>query len=143
MSLKDDLVQLIFKYGLDTIKLTLDEANNAVMDRVKELYIPEPQTEPQTVPQTELQTEPQTEPEPEPKPEPKGKNDKKKAQREAERLKREANAAEGIFPEQLLTEENLRKWQNYSCAYIAREFIGCREEEVAKAIKKFNIIKLK
>jgi len=139
MSLKDDLMQLIFKYGLDAIKSTLDEANISVMERVKELHVSEepvleePALEEPALEEPALEIQPQ--------PQPKGKNEKKKAQREAERLKREANAAEGIFPEQLLTEDNLRKWNKHSCAYIAREFVGCREEEVAKALKKFNITK--
>ena len=71
-----------------------------------------------------------------------GSNDKKKAQREAEKKKREENAIAGIFPQDLLTEENLHKWRSlkHSNAYIAREFVGCREEEVAKALKKFSIV---
>lgn len=144
MSLKEELVQLIFKYGLDTIKTTLDEAHVAVIERAM-LFIPkvEPEPEPESEPESEHSINEIVVPQ-ETNPPLKGKNDKKKAQREAERLKREANAAEGIFPEQLLTEENLSKWYSakYSNAYIAREFVGCREEDVAKAMKKFNIKKL-
>ena len=135
-------MQLIFKYGFDAIKTTLDEAHEAVIERAM-TFIPkiEPINEivvPQEIIQLPLNEDQSLE---ETSALPKGKNDKKKAQREAERLKREANAAEGIFPEQLLTEENLSKWYSakYSNAYIAREFVGCREEEVAKAMKKFNI----
>ena len=71
----------------------------------------------------------------------KGTNEKKKAQREAEKRMKEENEANGIFAADLLTEENLRTWKaaRHSNAYIAREFVGCREEEVAKAIKKFGI----
>lgn len=159
MPLKEDLMQLIFMYGLDAITTTLDEANAAVIERAM-TFAPKPESQPESQPEPEVEPEPINEivvPE-----EPvtvsaeltrsapsratavtKGKNDKKKAQREAERVKREANAAEGIFPEQLLIEENLRKWHDakYSNAYIAREFVGCREEEVAKAMKKLNIKK--
>jgi hypothetical protein len=146
MSLKEDLMQLIFKYGLDAIKSTLDESHAAVIERAM-TFIPQPEPEPEPEPSINVIVQPEESPsvclpavlgcEPLTK----GKNDKKKAQREAERMKREANAAEGIFPEQLLTEDNLRKWYGakHSNAYIAREFVGCREEEVAKAIKKFNI----
>ncbi len=64
-------------------------------------------------------------------------NKSKMLQREAERRKREENEAKGIFAVDLLTEENLRKWREakYSNAYIARELVGCREEEVSKAMR--------
>ncbi len=67
-------------------------------------------------------------------------NKSKMLQREAEKRKREENEAKGIFAADLLTEKNLRKWREakYSNAYIARELVGCREEEVSKAMRSIS-----
>jgi hypothetical protein len=67
--------------------------------------------------------------------------DKKRIQREKEKEKRQENEMNGIFAKDLLTKENFTLWKsnNFSNAYISREIVGCREEEVAKAKKKFNI----
>ncbi len=37
----------------------------------------------------------------------------------------------------LLTPENLRNWRErgYSSAYISRELVGCREEEVSRLLR--------
>ncbi len=64
-------------------------------------------------------------------------NKSKMKQRDAEKRKREENEAKGIFVNDLLTEENLRKWheEGYSNAYISRELVGCREEEIGRAMR--------
>ncbi len=131
--LEEDLLLLIFKFGFSNVEITLESMKKTIRGRFEErmkIILPEP------VP------EPVQEPVPE-EPVPKGTNEKKKAQREAEKKKKEENEANGIFAQDLLTEENLRTWKtaNHSNAYIAREFVGCREEEVAKAMKKFGIFK--
>ncbi len=65
-------------------------------------------------------------------------NKSKKLQREGEKRKREENEAKGIFADDLLTEANLRNWieLGYSSAYIARELVGCREEEVSRRMRR-------
>lgn len=145
--IEEDLLLLIFKYGFQKVEKVLESMKPTIRDKLEErlkiilhveeniikeevsepIQVSEPVLEPDLVQQEKL---------------PKGTNEKKKLQREAEKKKREENEAQGIFAQDLLTEENLRAWRStkYSNAYIAREFVGCREEEVAKALKKFNIV---
>ncbi len=147
--LEEDLLLLIFKFGFSNVEITLESMKKTIRGRFEErmkIILPEPVPEPVQeqvpVPVPVPIPEPVQEPVPE-EPVPKGTNEKKKAQREAEKKKKEENEANGIFAQDLLTEENLRTWKtaNHSNAYIAREFVGCREEEVAKAMKKFGIFK--
>ena len=137
--IEEEVLLLIFKYGLQKVEKCFETMKPTIRtkleERLKIILLPVAEPVPEPVP----------EPESEPVPEvnlPKGTNEKKKAQRDAEKKKREENEAQGIFIQDLLTEENLRAWRTakYSNAYIAREFVGCREEEVAKALKKFNIV---
>ncbi len=71
---------------------------------------------------------------------PKG-NAKKRWQREQEALKRLELKSKGIFKEDVLTLENVSAWikGGKSYAVIARESVGCTEEEVSKFCKKHNI----
>ncbi len=155
--LEEDLLLLIFKFGFSNVETTLESMKKTIRGRFEErmkIILPEVVSEPvqETVPipvpapTPEPVQDPLQVPVQEPVPEEsvtKGTNEKKKSQREAEKKKREENEANGIFAQDLLTEENLRTWKtaNHSNAYIAREFVGCREEEVAKAMKKFGIFK--
>jgi hypothetical protein len=143
--LEEDLLLLIFKFGFSNVETTLEVMKKTIRGRFEErMKIILPLTVPvqESVPEPEPEEQVPEEPAPE-EPIPKGTNEKKKAQREAEKRKKEENEANGIFAQDLLTEENLRTWKtaNHSNAYIAREFVGCREEEVAKAMKKFGIFK--
>ncbi len=148
--LEEELLLLIFRFGFQNVEEVLVEMKPTIRERFEErlktifdsgsrpsVAKSEPEPEPELEP---VVTEPTAQV---PEPIPKGTNEKKKAQRDAEKKKREENEANGIFAQDLLTEENLRTWKaaNHSNAYIAREFVGCREEEVAKAIKKFGIFK--
>ncbi len=148
--LEEDLLLLIFKFGFRNVETTLESMKKTIRGRFEERmkiilpYEPVYETVQEPVPEVKpvvsdiivqaIESE---------EPAPKGTNEKKKAQREAEKRKKEENEANGIFAQDLLTEENLRTWKtaNHSNAYIAREFVGCREEEVAKAMKKFGIFK--
>ena len=155
--LEEDLLLLIFKYGFQNVEKVFETMKPTIREKIEErlkIILPSSEVlasvvvELAPVPVVERVIEPVVERviesviEPVPEHLPKGTNEKKKAQREAEKKKREENEAQGIFAQDLLTEENLRTWRNakYSNAYIAREFVGCREEEVAKALKKFNIV---
>lgn len=63
-------------------------------------------------------------------------------QREQEEKKKLENEAKGINGKDLLTKENLQKWyvdEGKPFAYIAREFIGCKDSEVASAAKLLHI----
>jgi hypothetical protein len=161
--LEEELLLLIFKFGLNKVETVLTAMKPTIRERFEERLkiiftstdvqdqiiispVPEVQVPEVKVPEPEVQVPEVQVPEPVPEPTepiPKGTNEKKKAQREAEKKKREENEAQGIFAQDLLTEDNLRTWRaaNHSNAYIAREFVGCREEEVAKAMKKFSIFK--
>lgn len=69
----------------------------------------------------------------------------KKEQRDKERETKQKNRENKISEKSLLTKENLTKWycdEGYSAAYIAREFIGCRQEKVGDLIKEFGIIRI-
>ena len=151
--IEEDLLLLIFKYGFQNVENVFETMKPTIRDKLEErlkIILPVTVATPVTVallatPVTESVTVVKTEEETL-VPEvilPKGTNEKKKAQREAEKKKKEENEAEGIFAQDLLTEENLRTWKaaNYSNAYIARELVGCREEEVAKIMKKFSIFR--
>ncbi len=140
--LEEDILELIFKFGFENVENVFMEMKPTIRGRFEERMkiifsssssLPEEKVVEEVKPVVEPVID---------EPIPKGTNEKKKMQREAEKRKREENEANGIFAEDLLTEENLRAWKEarHSNAYIAREFIGCREEDVAKAIKKFNII---
>ncbi len=151
--LEEELLLLIFKYGLQnvekvlaemksTIRERFDERLKIIFDTVPSVPVPVQVLVNEIIPapiESEVSKTETLEPQPTP---PKGTNEKKKAQRDAEKKKREENEANGIFAQDLLTEENLRAWKEarHSNAYIAREFVGCREEEVAKAIKKLGIV---
>ncbi len=145
--LEEDLLLLIFKFGFSNVETTLESMKKTIRGRFEErmkIILPcehVPELVQEAVPEPVQKPVPE-EPVPD-EPVPKGTNEKKKSQREAEKKKREENEANGIFAQDLLTEENLRTWKtaNHSNAYIAREFVGCREEEVAKAMKKFGIFK--
>lgn len=68
----------------------------------------------------------------------------KEWQKQQEDKKREENKAKGIKPQDLLTKENLKKWiedENRTYAYIAREYVGCKDIEVSAVAKKFGITK--
>lgn len=68
----------------------------------------------------------------------------KKEQRDKERETKEKNRENKISEKSLLTKDNLKKWvcdEGYSAAYIAREFIGCRQEKVGDKLKEFGIVK--
>ena len=147
--LEEELLLLIFKFGFQNVERTFETMKPTIRglleERVKKCFVQEEVSLPVPISVPEPIPEPVSEPVLEPIPEVnllKGTNEKKKAQREAEKKKREENEAQGIFIQDLLTEENLRAWRTakHSNAYIAREFVGCREEEVAKALKKFNIV---
>lgn len=68
-------------------------------------------------------------------------NAKKRWQREQEALKRQELSSQGIFKKDILTIENVTGWikSGRSYAVIARESVGCTEEEVSKYCKKHNI----
>ncbi len=150
--LEEELLLLIFKFGFQNVEEVLVEMKPTIRERFEErlktifdsgsrpsVAESEPELEPELESELEpVVTEPTTQVS---EPIPKGTNEKKKAQRDAEKKKREENEANGIFVADLLTEQNLRTWKaaRHSNAYIAREFVGCREEDVAKAIKKFGI----
>ncbi len=68
----------------------------------------------------------------------------KKEQRDKERETKKKNRENKVSEKSLLTKDNLQKWycdEGYSAAYIAREFIGCRQEKVGDALKAFGIQK--
>ena len=63
-------------------------------------------------------------------------------QKEQEDIKRKEQEAKGIKPKELLTKENLQKWygeEGRTFAYIAREYVGCKDTEVSSAVKLFEI----
>jgi hypothetical protein len=68
--------------------------------------------------------------------------DIKREQREKQALKRAELDKKGITIELLLTEQNLRKWiidENRTYAYIARELVGCSEDNVSIVARSFGI----
>jgi hypothetical protein len=71
---------------------------------------------------------------------PKG-NAKKRWQREQEGLKRVELQSRGIFKKDVLTIENVTAWikAGRSYAVIAREEVGCTEEEVSRFCKKHKL----
>lgn len=63
-------------------------------------------------------------------------------QKEQEDKKRKEQESKGINPKELLTKENLQKWyaeEGRTFAYIAREYVGCKDSEVSHAVKLFDI----
>jgi hypothetical protein len=68
-------------------------------------------------------------------------NVKKRWQREQESAKRLELQSQGIFKQDVLTLENVTAWMKSGRSYavIARESVGCTEEEVSKFCKKHNI----
>jgi hypothetical protein len=69
----------------------------------------------------------------------------KKEQRDKERETKNKNKENKISEKSLLTKDNLKKWycdEGYSAAYIAREFVGCRQEKVGDLLKEFGIVKI-
>lgn len=68
-------------------------------------------------------------------------NAKKRWQREQESAKRLELQSQGIFKKDVLTLENVTAWikAGRSYAVIARESVGCTEEEISKFCKKHNI----
>jgi outer membrane biosynthesis protein TonB len=154
MSLKEDLLALVWKYGWKNVEEMFSQASEEVLKRsevlLKEVKGVEDKKEnsiepPAEIPVEPIQEEPQKPEKPVEEPQKNPKNqvsmDKKRIQREKEKEKRQENEAKGVFAKDLLTKENLEFWKskNYSNAYISREFVGCREEDVAKAKKKFNV----
>jgi hypothetical protein len=151
MSLKEDFLVLVWKYGWKNVEEMFSQAREEVLKRsevllkeVKGVTTVEPVAAVEPV-QEPVQEEPKkpkkSEEVEEVKPKSQAAQDKKRVQREKEKEKRQENEAKGIFAKDLLTKENLEFWKsrNYTNAYISREFVGCREEDVAKAKKKFNI----
>ena len=66
----------------------------------------------------------------------------KEWQKTQEEIKRKEQEAKGIKPKDLLTKENLQKWygeEGRTFAYIAREYVGCKDTEVSSAVKLFGI----
>lgn len=155
MLLKEELLTLVWKYGWKNVEEIMPLVKEEVLKRSEELLKELKSVEKQNLveaPVEPLQEEPQKPEEPvqelkkleeEPHKNPKNQAamDKKRIQREKEKEKRLENESQGIFAKDLLTKENLEFWKskNYSNAYISREFVGCREEDVAKAKKKFNV----
>ncbi len=152
MSLKEEFLALVWKYGWKNMEEMFSQAKEEVLKR-SEVLLNEVKgvedkkqnvVEPPIV-QEPIQEEPKKPEESVEEPQKNPKNqvsmEKKKIQREKEKEKRQENEAKGVFAKDLLTKENLEHWKskNYSNAYISREFVGCREEDVAKAIKKFNL----
>ncbi len=146
MEAKDILMGLVWKYGW---KYTEDALNELKIEygkrseELKELLVQptskveeEPKVKVEDAPKNliENQSEQANQPIEEKK---KPVNKSKLKQREAEKKKREENEAKGIFAEDLLTPENLRNWRErgYSSAYISRELVGCREEEVSRLLR--------
>ncbi len=153
MSLKEDLLALIWKYGWKEVEGILPSVKEEALRRSKEIIQAISEEKPQEpekveeeplkiqeeVPKSEevvIESKPEEE-----EPKKKHAQEKKKIQREKEKEKRLENEAKGVFAKDLLTEDNLKLWKdkNYSNAYISRELVGCREEDVAKAKKKYNI----
>ncbi len=152
MSLKEEFLVLVWKYGWKNVEDMFSEAREEVLKRSEVLLNEVKGVEDKKVNSIEppivqepIQEEPKKPEEPveeaQPNPKNKASMEKKKIQREKEKEKRQENEAKGVFAKDLLTKENLEHWKskNYSNAYISREFVGCREEDVAKAIKKFNL----
>ncbi len=157
MEAKDILMGLVWKYGWKHTEDTLNGLKEEFVKRSEELK--DEMLPPPSLPTSEVKVE-------EPKTEEvlptlienqlktplpvnqliedkkkKPVNKSKMLQREAERKKREENEAKGIFAADLLTEENLRTWREakYSNAYIARELVGCREEEVSRRMRHLGL----
>lgn len=66
----------------------------------------------------------------------------KQRQADAQKLTFQKNKDKGINPYDLLTAENLHKWliiEERTCAYIAKNIIGCTDKEVSLAAKRFEI----
>jgi len=63
-------------------------------------------------------------------------------QKAEEDKKRKEQEAKGINPKDLLTKENLKKWyvdDGKTFAFIAREYVGCKDSEVSSAAKLFGL----
>jgi hypothetical protein len=74
----------------------------------------------------------------EPQQPPKSSQEFKVWQKDQEQKKRAELDAQGITVASLLTKDNLERWlkhENRTFAYIAREYVGCRDHEVSAAAK--------
>jgi len=63
-------------------------------------------------------------------------------QKAEEDKKRKEQEAKGINPKDLLTKENLKKWyvdDGKTFAFIAREYVGCKDTEVSAAAKLYGL----
>ncbi len=80
-----------------------------------------------------------------PQPQPKRTSaEMKKWQREQEAARRTYMKANKISRASLMTEENVRKWieeEGNSYAWVAREQLGCKEEDVSVFAKKHGIVR--
>ena len=79
------------------------------------------------------------------KPQPKRSSaEMKKWQREQEAVRRTYMKENKISRSSLMTEENVRKWieeEGNSYAWVAREQLGCKEEDVSTFAKKYKIVR--
>lgn len=69
----------------------------------------------------------------------------KQWQKEQEEKKSKENENKGINPKDLLTKGNLKKWledEGRTYSYIAREYVGCKDIEVAAIAKLFGVKKI-
>lgn len=160
-TLKEELVKLVWLYGWKSFEEILPEVRQEVEVKTKKLVeelalvskdtgstsmesVMENKIISMEVPVIvpEVLPEPTEEKPTEEKPtEEKPKSNKKKDQREKERETRRRNEEAGLTVDELLSESNLRDWKTkgHSKAYISRELVGCREELVSKAYKKYGI----